>query len=319
MSRFDSLVFAPTERNRVAPTTSVRRFLAGALLLSLATFAPASRALADAQQFATPEEAARALVEASRANDEAALRRLVDEEYADFVLDSGDPAVGERRLRFAEGADARLELREDGPDRVTLVVGFEAYPFPIPLVRAEGGWSLDAEQGAEEIADRTVGLNELMAISVLRDYVEAQRIYASEPRDESGVRRFATRFLSTAGKRDGLYWEAGEGEEPSPFGPLAGEHGVAKRDEPYYGYRYRILTRQGASAPGGAYGYVINGNLVAGFAAIAWPEEYDRTGVKTFIVNHYGIVYEKDLGPDGARLAARISVYAPDESWDPVD
>jgi hypothetical protein len=271
--------------------------------------------LAAAQQFATPQEAARALVEASRANDVAALQRLVDEEYADFVLDSGDPSVAERRLRFAEGADARLVIREDAEDVATLVVGPEAYVFPIPLVRSQGGWSFDAASGAEEIADRTVGMNELMAISVLGDYVEAQRVYASEDRDGSGVRRFASRFLSTPGKRDGLYWETGEGEEPSPFGPLVGEHGTAKRDEPYYGYRYRILTRQGASAPGGAYSYVINGNLVAGFAAIAWPEEYGRTGVKTFIVNHYGVVYEKDLGPDTTRVAAGVTAYAPDASW----
>ena len=243
----------------------------------------------------------------------------MDDEYADFVLDSGDPAVGERRKRFAEGADARLDYREDGPDRVTLVVGLDAYPFPIPVVRSEGGWSLDAAAGAEEIADRTVGLNELMAISVLGDYVEAQRLYASEPRDGSGVRRFATRFLSSPGKRDGLYWETGADEDPSPFGPLLGEHGAAKRDEPYYGYHYRVLTRQGASAPGGAYSYVINGNLVAGFAAVAWPAEYGRTGVKTFLVNHYGTVYEKDLGPDTERLGGRISVYAPDESWAEAD
>jgi hypothetical protein len=288
-----------------------RNFLAAALGLALAPGA----ALAAAQQFATPQEAARALVEASRTNDTAALRRLVDEEYADLVLDTGDPSIAERRLRFAEGADARLVIREDADDVATLVVGPEAYVFPIPLVRGEGGWSFDAESGAEEIADRTVGMNELMAISVLGDYVEAQRVYASEDRDGSGVRRFASRFFSTPGKRDGLYWEAGEGEEPSPFGPLAGEHGTAKRDEPYYGYRYRILTRQGASAPGGAYSYVINGNLVAGFAAIAWPEEYGRTGVKTFIVNHYGVVYEKDLGPDTARAAAGVTAYAPDASW----
>jgi hypothetical protein len=286
-----------------------------ALVLPLAT----RSARAEAQAFASPQEAAKALVEASRANDEAALRRLVDEEYADFVLDADDPAIGERRRRFAEGADARLEYRQDGPDRVTLVVGFEAYPFPMPLVRSERGWSLDAEAGAEEIADRTVGMNELMAISVLRDYVEAQQRYAAEPRDGDGVRRFATRFLSTPGKRDGLYWETADDEEPSPFGPLFGERGQATREAPYYGYHYRILTRQGAAAPGGAYGYVINGNLVAGFAAVAWPDEYLRTGVKTFIVNHYGTVYEKDLGPDTERLAAGIRSYAPDASWSESD
>jgi hypothetical protein len=302
------------ERNAMRSRTSRRR-LAGALLLVLSLLPAARGARAESQLFASPQDAARALVEASRANDEAALRRLVAEEHAALVLDSDDPAVGERRQRIAEGADARLVYREDGPDRVTLVVGLEAYPFPLPLVRSERGWQFDAAAGAEEIIDRTVGMDELMAITVLRDYVEAQQRYASEPRDESGVRRFASRFLSTAGKRDGLYWESGPDEEPSPFGPLFGERGEATRDAPYYGYRYRILTRQGAAAPGGAYSYVINGNLVAGFAAIAWPAEYGRTGVTTFIVNHYGTVYEKDLGPKTGQVAAGITAYAPDESW----
>jgi hypothetical protein len=292
---------------------------AGALLLALALLAPARSAGAEAQAFASPQEAARALIEASRANDDGALRRLVDDEYAELVLDEDDPAVAERRRRFAEGADRRLVYREDAEDVVTLVVGLEAYVFPLPLVRSERGWSFDAASGAEEIADRTVGMNELAAISVLRDYVAAQQRYAAEPRDGTNVRRFATRFLSTTGKRDGLYWEAGEGEEPSPFGPLFGERGEATRDAPYYGYHFRILTRQGASAPGGAYSYVINGNLVAGFAAVAWPAEYGRTGVMTFLVNHYGTVYEKDLGPDTPKRAAAIHAYAPDDSWREAD
>jgi hypothetical protein len=295
------------------------RRLALAGLLALALLLPVRSARAEAQAFATPQEAAKALVEASRANDEAALRRLVEEGYAEVVLDSDDPAVAERRRRFAEGADRRLEYREDGADVVTLVVGFEAYAFPMPLVRSERGWSFDAEAGAEEIADRTVGMDELTTISVLRDFVDAQQRYAAEPRDGDGVRRFATRFLSTPGQRDGLYWETAEGEEPSPFGPTFEARGEATREAPYYGYRYRILTRQGASAPGGAYSYVINGNLVAGFAAVAWPADYGRSGVKTFLVNHYGIVYEKDLGPDTEKTAAAIRAYAPDASWSPSD
>ena len=295
------------------------RWLTGALLLLLALVVPARGARAEAQAFATPQEAAQALIEACRANDEAALRRLVDEEHADLVLDSDDPAVGERRQRFAEGADERLVYLEDGPDRVTLVVGFQAYPFPMPLARSDAGWRFDAAEGADEIIDRTVGMNELMAITVLSDYVGAQQRYASESRDGSGVRKFAARFLSTPGKRDGLYWEADEGEEPSPIGPLFEARGEATREAPYYGYHYRILTRQGAAAPGGAYDYVINGNLIAGFAAIAWPAQYGRTGVMTLLVNHYGTVYEKDLGPDSAKLASEIREYAPDESWREAD
>jgi hypothetical protein len=288
-----------------------RRSLLAALLVAPFFLTAPRSAAAEPQVFASPQEAARALVEASRNDDEAALRRLVADEHAALVLDSDDPAVGERRRRFAEGADARLVYREEGADRVTLVVGLEAYPFPLPLVRTEAGWRFDSAAGVEEIIDRTVGMNELMAISVLRDYVDAQQSYASEPRDESEVRRFASRFLSTPGKHDGLYWDSGPDEEESPFGDLGG----ATREAPYYGYRYRILTRQGASAPGGAYSYVINGNLVAGYAAVAWPAEYGRTGVMTFVVNHYGTVYEKDLGGDTGKLGAGIRSYAPDASW----
>ena len=290
-----------------------------ALVLLLALVAPVRAARAEARAFASPQDAAKALVEASRANDEAALRALVDAEYADLVLDSDDPSLAEDRRRFAEGADARLVYREDAPDVVSLVVGLDAYVFPLPLVRSERGWAFDAASGAEELADRTVGRNELVAISVLRDYVEAQQAYAAEPRDGTRVRQFARRFLSTPGKRDGLYWDAGPDDEASPFGRLVEGNGKATRDAPYYGYRYRILTRQGASAAGGAYSYVINGNLVAGFGAIAWPEEYGRTGVKTFLVNHYGTVYEKDLGPGTAKSAAAVQSYAPDASWQPVE
>jgi Protein of unknown function (DUF2950) len=291
------------------------RLLGAAFVALLLLGSPRAAPAEEAQTFASPQDAARALVEAARTDDDAALRRIVGEKDADLVLDSDDPAVAARRKRFAEGADHRLFYREEGPDRVILVVGFRAYPFPIPLVRTEGGWQFDAAEGAEEIVDRTVGRNELTAISVLRDYVDAQQEYASEPRDGSRVRHFATRFLSTPGRHDGLYWKAAEGEEPSPFGPLFEEQGQASREAPYYGYHYRILTAQGASAPGGAYSYVIHGNLVAGFAAIAWPDEYARTGVMTFLVNHYGVVYERDLGPDTAKIAPRIRAYAPDDSW----
>jgi hypothetical protein len=289
------------------------------LTLLLAAALPAALARADAQRFATPEEAARALVEAARASDEAALRRLMGEEHAELVLESDDPAIAERRKRFAEGADARLELRREGDDRAIVVVGPDAYAFPIPLARSDAGWAFDAAEGAEEIVDRTVGQNELAAISVLRDYVEAQRSYAAEPRAGTPVRRFASRFVSTPGKRDGLYWETGDDEAPSPFGPLLAAQATPQRDGTYYGYHYRILTRQGAAAPGGAYSYVINGNLVAGFAAVAWPAEYGRTGVKTFLVNHYGVVYEKDLGERTATTAAGITAYAPDGTWDEAE
>lgn len=286
------------------------------LTLALALLAPG--AAADPQAFDSAQEAARALVEACRINDTEALRRLLSEEYADAILETGDPASRRRRSAFAAGADDRLVLREDGPDRATLVVGFRAYPFPVPIVRTDRGWLFDAEEGYEELLDRAIGWNELTAISLLRDYVEAQIRYASEPRDGTRVRQFAKRFRSTPGTRDGLYWEVDEesGEEPSPFGPLVTEDvRSAPAGTPYYGYHYRILTAQGPNASGGAYSYVINGNLVAGFAALAWPAEYGETGVMTFLVNHYGDIYEKDLGPDTEATAAAFSAYGPDDTW----
>lgn len=286
------------------------------LTLALALLAPG--AAADPQAFDSAQEAARALVEACRINDTEALRRLLSEEYADAILETGDPASRRRRSAFAAGADDRLVLREDGPDRATLMVGFRAYPFPVPVVRTDRGWLFDAEEGYEELLDRAIGWNELTAISLLRDYVEAQIRYASEPRDGTRVRQFAKRFRSTPGTRDGLYWEVDEesGEEPSPFGPLVTEDvRSAPAGTPYYGYHYRILTVQGPNAPGGAYSYVINGNLVAGFAALAWPAEYGRTGVMTFLVNHYGDIYEKDLGPDTEATAVAFSAYDPGDTW----
>jgi hypothetical protein len=289
-----------------------------ALRLTLAFALLAPGAGAEPQAFASAQEAARALVDACRTNDTEALRRLVDPDHADAILESGDPGAARRRAAFAAGADDRLVIREDGPDRATLVVGFRAYPFPVPIVRTERGWLFDAEEGYEELVDRAIGWNELTAISLLRDYGEAQLRYASEPRDGTRVRRFAKRFLSTPGTRDGLYWETDEesGEEPSPFGPLVTEDmRSTPAGTPYYGYHYRILTAQGPNAPGGAYSYVINGNLVAGFAAVAWPAKYGRTGVVTFLVNHYGDIYEKDLGPDTEATAAGFSAYDPDDTW----
>jgi hypothetical protein len=289
-----------------------------ALRLTVAFALLAPGAGAEPQAFASAQEAARALVDACRTNDTEALRRLVDPDRADAILELDDPGTARRRAAFAAGADNHLVLREDGPDRVTLVVGFRAYPFPVPIVRTERGWLFNAEEGYEELLDRTIGWNELTAISLLRDYGEAQLRYASEPRDGTRVRQFAKRFRSTPGTRDGLYWEVEEdsAEEPSPFGPLVTEDvRSAPAGTPYYGYHYRILTAQGPNAPGGAYSYVINGNLVAGFAAVAWPAKHGRTGVMTFLVNHYGDIYEKDLGPDTEPTAAAFSAYDPDDTW----
>jgi len=163
------------------------------------------------------------------------------------------------------------------------------------------------------VVKRRIGENELTAISVLRAYVAAQRQYAAEPRDDTGVRQFAQKVQSAPGKKDGLYWPAKEGEEPSPAGPA-----IEGPKTPYAGYHFKILTAQGAAAPAGKFSYVINGRLIAGFAMVAWPADYGKTGVMTLVVNHYGDVYQKDLGPDTAKLAGAINEYNPDKTWSKV-
>ena len=212
-------------------------------------------------------------------------------------------------------AEDRQRLRVNDDGSVTMVVGYEAWPFPIPLVKTDAGWRFDTDAGFEEVLKRRIGENELTAIATLRAYVEAQRQYAAEPRDGTEVRQFAQKVQSSPGKKDGLYWpaDASKGEQPSPGGPE-----IKDSKTPYAGYYFKILTAQGAAAPGGKYSYIINGHLIGGFAMIAWPADYGKTGVMTLLVNHYGDVYQKDLGPNTAVLAAGMSEYNPDSSWSKV-
>ena len=188
-------------------------------------------------------------------------------------------------------------------------------------MRSGTGWQFDVAAGAQEIVNRRIGENELDAIAMMHGFVAAQRVYAGESRDGTGVRGFARKLVSAVGRKDGLYWTAdnSKGESPSPFAATIGEPGAGDVVMLRNGYFYRILTAQGASAPGGAYSYVVNGRLLAGFALIAYPAAYRTTGVMTFIVNHYGDVYEKNLGPDTATIAGRIATYSPDASWRRVE
>ena len=204
-----------------------------------------------------------------------------------------------------------MRVNDDGS--VSMVVGYEAWPFPIPLVKTDTGWRFNTDAGFEEVLKRRIGENELTAITTLRAYVAAQRQYAAQPRDGTEVRQFAQKLQSAPGKKDGLYWAANTSEEPSPGGTE-----IKDSKTPYTGYYFKILTAQGAAAPGGKYNYIINGHLIGGFAMIAWPADYGKTGVMTLLVNHYGDVYQKDLGPNTAVLAAGMSEYNPDSSWSKV-
>ncbi len=275
------------------------------------------------QQFDTDEQAAAALVAAAQARDREALDRLFGPAAQEFV--TGDKVEDEKAFdRFVKNAGEHLELEKKDAETSVVDIGKDNWPFPIPLKRLpDGKWFFDTEAGKKEILARRIGANELETIAVCRAYLEAQRQYASEDREGSGVLKYAQRLISKNGK-DGLYWEAAPGEEESPFGefiaqaeaegytPVQNDH---SGPQPYHGYFYRILKRQGPDAPGGQYDYVINGNMIAGFALVAWPSEYGASGMVTFIISHQGKLYQKDLGPKTSDIARNMKEYNPDSSW----
>ncbi|MDH5263142.1 MAG: DUF2950 domain-containing protein, partial [Betaproteobacteria bacterium] len=227
--------------------------------------------------------------------------------------------------KFIAAYDAKNRIAKEGDAKAVLYIG-DDWPFPAPLVAKGGKWSFDAEAGREEVMNRRVGRNELDTIQTMLAVVDAQREYALKDADGNGLADYAARFLSSPGKKDGLYWPAKEGEPPSPLGPVIanavregyGKNLHANRPAPYHGYFYRLLTSQGKDAPGGAYDYLVKGRLMGGFAVVAWPASYGNSGVKTFIVNHDGVVYEKDLGTDTAGVAGKLKAFNPDKSWSKV-
>ena len=289
-----------------------------AFLLAVPLTAPA----ADQRTFPTPEAAVDALAAALKTNDEAALLELFGAKYKD-VISTGSPAddAGRRAQASAWLATFRA-LDESAPDRRILLVGEKAWPFPIPLVRESGSWRFATERGVDEMLNRRVGRNERNALYVLQQYVDAQRQYASRDRDGDGVLQYAAKLGSSAGKYDGLYWPAGRNEEQSPFGPLIAESAAylagRTKGDAYLGYHFRILTRQGPAAAGGAYNYVINGRMVAGFAMVAYPSQYGESGVMTFIVNQNGTIFEKDLGAGTTAVAEKMTAFDPGPGWKPA-
>ena len=308
-----------TPMNPIGIKAGFRR-LALALVLAL----PLAAAAADQKTFATPEAAVDALVGALKANDEAELLAIFGDKHRNLV-DTGDRAHDAAvRAQAAANLAAFRVLDERGNDRRVLLMGAQAWPLPIPLVRVGSAWRFATEEGIDEILNRRIGGNERSAIHVLRAYLDAQGAYASRDRDGDGVRQYAQKLASAAGKQDGLYWpaDAAKGEEESPFGPLIAESSAYlkghKEGDPYRGYHFRILTRQGKSAAGGAYSYVINGRMIAGFAMVAYPEQYGQSGVMTFIVNHNGKVYEKDLGKNSHALGAKMTSFDPGAGWKEV-
>src|SRR5438093_4995600 len=274
--------------------------------------------------FATPQEAIQATIEASEHNDTAALRQIFGPGSKDIV-ESGDPAQDKNdRAEFARLAREKVRVNQDptNPDRVSLSVGNQDWPFPVFLVRKDGKWDFDSWSGELEILAHRIGENELNAVEVCRGFVEAQLEYATRVHDGSAILEYAQKILSSPGMHDGLYWEgAPDSLVPKSFASAAAADDTAAdgKQKPYHGYYFRILKAQGPDAPGGALSYVVKGKMVGGFAMVAWPTEYGVSGIKTFIVSHEGIVYGKDLGAGTTNLARQMARFNPDPSWHEIE
>jgi hypothetical protein len=279
---------------------------------------------ASQRYFASPEDAVKALAEAVRSNDTAALDQIFGPGRKELVTDD-EVQHAARREAFARHLAEKTDLVKETDSKVILHVGNENWPFPIPIVKKDGQWYFDTEAGKVEILNRHIGENELTAILVCRTYVKAQREYALKDWEGTGVLAYAQKLRSDPGRKNGLFWKTKSGEEVSPFGELIaqawkegyrkGKAAFKEESTPFHGYYFKILTKQGKSAPGGKYNYIINGNMVAGFALVAFPANWGRSGVMTFIVNQDGRVYQKNLGPETMKIAQEMKSYNPDGTW----
>jgi hypothetical protein len=297
--------------------------LAAALFLAAgfaAAATPAAAPASGAKSFDTAQQAAEALVAAVEKDDTASLMAILGPGGKD-VVSSGD-AVEDKNNRetFVKKAREKMSVAADPnyPGRTLVLVGSDEWPLPIPLVKSGKKWHFDVAEGRQEILARRIGGNELDAIEILRGYVDAQKEYAEELHDGSKTHQYAQKAISSPGKQDGLSWKNADGSVGGPIGELIAKalaQGYTKQSEPYNGYYFRVLTAQGPAAPLGARNYVVNGMMIGGFAAMAWPANYGVSGIQTFLVNNDGVVYQKDLGADTAKLAPAIQTYNPDKTW----
>jgi hypothetical protein len=275
------------------------------------------------KSFQAPEEAAKALFEALRAGDTKELLAIFGPAGKEVISSGDEVADKAARERFVKSYEAMNKLEKETDKKVTLVVGTHDWPFPVPIVKKGETWVFDTMAGKEELLNRRIGRNELNTIKVCLAYVDAQREYALKDRDSDNLLEYAQKFWSTKGKKNGLYWEAKEGEEQSPMGNLAAQavkegytpRKPGEKPQPYHGYYYKILKAQGKNAPGGAYDYMVKGSMIGGFALVAYPAEYGTSGIMTFVVNHDGAVFEKDLGNETGKVASAMTKYDPDKSW----
>lgn len=309
MARMNSIYLKDISRG-------LTRFVAFGLVVSAVLLQAAPRE--SQRTFAAPQEAIQAIIEAAEHDDAAVLLQLFGPDGKD-ILESGDPAQDkDLRAEFARSAHEKLQIEQDpaNPDRVTFAVGEQDWPFPVPVVRKDGKWQLDPIAGRLEILARRIGRNELNAMEISRGYVEAQLEYASEDRDKDGILEYAQTIVSTPGKQDGLYSDnASQNLVNKAFSVSAS----ADKPEPYHGYYFRVLKSQGPEATGGALDYVVKGKMIGGFALVGWPAEYGVSGVQTFIINHEGLVFGKDLGINTAVLTRQMTRFNPDKSWRRID
>lgn len=314
---------------------SIRRtihFLGSAIVIAsmmaiIGSYQGAPAADKKQKEFKSPEEAVKRLMDALKVNDTKELSAIFGPEEKEVISSGDEVADKARRERFVKAYEEVNKLVSETDKKVTLVVGKDEWPFPIPIVKVGESWRFDTKAGKEELLNRRIGKNELNAIQVCLAYVDAQREYALKDRDSDRLLEYAQKFISERGKKNGLYWEVKEGEEQSPLGPLVAkattEGYMGKKSEgkpiPYYGYYYRILKAQGKNAPGGAYDYVVKGEMIGGFALVAYPAQFGASGVMTFIVNHDGVVYEKDLGKETDKIAQAMMKFDPDKTWKKVE
>jgi hypothetical protein len=294
------------------------------LSMAVAALLCAGTSVAMAQQaFKTPEEAATALVAAAKSGDMKAITTVLGPDGDDIVSSGDEVADAATRTKFVSAYDAKHTITMEGDSKAVMVIGPDDFPLPVPIIRKDGQWRFDTAAGRDEILFRRIGENELDAIQSALAYVDAQDEYAEKDRTGAGANTYAQRIISRPGKKDGLYWPTSQGEDPSPLGELIADatkqgYRVSGERSPFHGYYFKILTRQGPAAPGGEADYVVDGKMIGGFGLVAYPAEYRNSGVMTFIVNHAGTVFQKDLGPNTAQLAERMTSFNPDKSWQAV-
>jgi hypothetical protein len=290
-------------------------------ILFVMTFPGSLPAAVKQKSFGSAEEAVQAFISAGRNNDDKELSAIFGPDAKDIMFSGDKAADKQRREDFLARYDEKNKLVREGNSAI-LIIGKNDWPFPIPIAKKGETWSFDTQKGKEEVLNRRIGENELSTIKTCLAVVDAQREYAMIDRDGDNLHEYAEKFGSDPGKKNGLYWATKEGEDPSPLGQLLAQakaEGYSKKGEtgpvPYHGYYYRIIKAQGKNAPGGAYDYVIKGNMIGGFAIVASPSKYDNSGVMTFIVNHDGVVYQKDLGKNTDKIAKSMTKYDPDKTW----